>query len=90
MEFEWDINKSDATYTRRGFDFLLATGIFDGPTVEIVDVRRDYREIRIRAMGETAGLVLVVVYTDRNNLRRIISARVASRKERAQWLSLSA
>lgn len=90
MEFEWDPNKSDATYVRRGFDFALAIGIFDGPTVETVDVRHDYREVRIQAMGKTAGMVLVVVYTDRNNLRRIISARVASRKERAQWLGLSA
>jgi uncharacterized DUF497 family protein len=90
VKFEWDLNKSDATYTCRGFDFAFAAGIFDGPTVEIVDVRRDYQEVRIQAMGQTAGVVLVVVYTDWNNLRRIISARVASRKERAQWLSLSA
>ncbi len=35
-------------------------------------------------------MALVVVYTDRDDMRRIISAQVASRKERAQWLNLSA
>ncbi len=61
MEFEWDLNKSDATYIRRGFDSRFAAGIFAGSTVEIVDVRRDYREVRIRVTGETAGVVLVVI-----------------------------
>jgi uncharacterized protein len=55
-----------------------------------VDVRRSYGEVRIQAIGEAAGMAPVVVHTDRDDIRRIISARVASRKERAQWLSLSA
>jgi len=41
-------------------------------------------------MGATAGLAMVVVYTDRDDIRRITAARVANRKERAQWLKLSA
>lgn len=90
VEFEWDPDKSNATFAARGFDFAFAAGIFAGPTIEVADARRDYSEVRIRAIGETASMALVVVYTDRNDLRRIISARVANRKERAQWLSLSA
>lgn len=89
MEFEWDPDKSDKTYARRGFDFALAAGIFTGPTVEVVDTPHDYGEARIQAIGRTAGLMLVVVYTDRGDVRRIISVRIANRKERAQWLSLS-
>ena len=87
MEFEWDPDKSDATYARRGFDFAFAVGIFAGSTVEAVDARQDYGEVRVRAIGVTAGAMLVVVYTDRGDVRRVISARVASRKERAQWAS---
>lgn len=90
MEFEWDPDKSDATYARRGFDFAFAAGVFAGPTIEAVDARQDYGEVRIQAIGETGGMTLVVVYTDRAETRRIISARLANRKERAQWLSLSA
>lgn len=90
MEFEWDADKSNATYAFRGFDFAFAAGIFAGSIVEVVDARRDYGEVRIRAIGVTAGLALVVVYTDRDDMRRIISARMANRKERAQWLKWSA
>lgn len=90
MEFEWDPDKSDATYARRGFDFAFAAGVFAGPTIEVVDARQNYGEVRIQAIGETGGMMLVVVYTDRAETRRIISARLANRKERAQWLSLSA
>jgi uncharacterized DUF497 family protein len=49
-------------------------------------MRRAYGELRVRAIGETRGRSLVVVFTDRADVRRIISARVANRKERAVWL----
>jgi uncharacterized DUF497 family protein len=90
MVFECNLDKSNTTFATRGFDFAFAAGIFAGPTIEVVDARRDYGEACRRAVGETAGLALVVVYTDRDDIRRIISARVANSKERAQWLSLSA
>ena len=89
MQFEWDREKSELTFALRGFDFAFAAGIFAGRVIEAVDSRRDYGEARVRAVGETAGVTLVVVYTDRADARRIISARVASRKERAEWLKLS-
>ncbi|HEY7298363.1 MAG TPA: BrnT family toxin [Xanthobacteraceae bacterium] len=44
--------------------------------------RRDYGERRIKAIGRAAGQVLVCVYTDRSTARRIISLRVANRRER--------
>ena len=37
--------------------------VFDGPTIELDDVRRDYGERRIIAYGAVAGRVLVCVYT---------------------------
>ena len=79
MEFEWDAAKSDATYALRGYDFAVVVGIFAGPAVEAVDDRRDYGEVRVQAIGETAGIALVVVSTDRDGTRRIISARGANR-----------
>jgi uncharacterized DUF497 family protein len=59
--------------------------IFEGDTIEWPDDRQDYGELRVRAVGEVDGLVLHVVFTDRGDVRRIISARVADRKERNQW-----
>ena len=42
MRFEWDHAKSEANLRRRGFDFEFATLIFDGPTLEVEDRRKDY------------------------------------------------
>ena len=87
MEFEWDAGKSTANFVTRGFDFAFAAQIFAGPILEAIDDREDYGELRIKTLGEAQGLLLVVVYTDRAGRRRIISARPANRRERAQWLS---
>ena len=87
MVFEWDDVKSDQNLRRRGFGFDVAACVFDGPTIEAVDDRRAYGEIRTRAIGLVDENVLVVVYTDRNEVRRIISARKANRKERQLWQS---
>ena len=85
MEFEWDNAKSERNRRERGFDFATAALIFEGPVQTTIDDRRDYREHRIIAIGEIDGEVLVVVYTDRGQVRRIISARRANRKERETW-----
>ena len=82
MEFEWDDDKSAANLARRGFGFDFAARIFEGPVIECRDVRRNYGEERMIALGCADGEWLVVVYTWRGEVRRIISARKASRKER--------
>jgi uncharacterized protein len=82
MIFEWDEEKSARNPRQRGLPFAIATAIFDGPTLEQTDRRRDYGELRIKATGEVEGRVLVCVYTDRGDYRRIISLRAAKRKER--------
>lgn len=85
MELEWDDAKSEANRAARGFGFDFAALIFEGPTLEASDERRDYGEARIRTIGAAEGFVLVVIYTDRPPVRRIVSARLANRKERALW-----
>jgi uncharacterized DUF497 family protein len=49
--------------------------------------RTDYGETRLKALGQVGPDILVVIYTCRGDVVRIISARRANRKERAQWLS---
>lgn len=85
LEFDWDPEKSDRNARERGFGFDVAARIFARSVIEFVDERFDYGEVRIRAVGETDGLVLSVIYTDRAEVRRIISAREASRNERQAW-----
>lgn len=86
MRLTWDPEKSAANVRERGFGFDFAARIFSGPTLERVDDRRDYGEMRVVAIGETDGLVLTVVYTDREHeegtVRRVISARPSNRSER--------
>jgi len=59
--------------------------LFDGPTIEFDDSRRDCGQRRIIAYGAVAGRILVCVYTWRGTaadpLRWIISLRRANRGE---------
>ena len=88
MQFE-DEAKSQRTFFERGFGFDYAVGIFDDLTLESRDDRRDYGEIRMQAIGRINNDILFVVYTDRGDARHIISARLASRKERTLWQSFA-
>jgi uncharacterized protein len=85
MRFGWDPPKSDRNARERGLAFDIAMALFDGPTIEIDDQRRDYGERRIIAYGSVAGRVLVCVYTSRgaeaDPLRWIISLRKANKDE---------
>jgi uncharacterized DUF497 family protein len=90
VRFSWDSEKSDANFHDRGFDFAFASLIFDQPTLEREDTRRDYGERRTIAIGLAAGLELTVCYTDRVDVggvvdRRIISARRSNQRERKAY-----
>ena len=85
MRFDWDCAKGERNRRERGFGFDFAALIFEGETLEWLDDRTDYGEARLRAIGKVDGLVVHVVFTDRDDVRRIISARLADRKERKRW-----
>ena len=87
MAFEWDERKRVANVAKHGIDFEAAKLIFDRPTLEYPDNRRDYGERRIGAYGEVAGVLLFVVYTLRGQARRIVSARKAGSDERRRYLA---
>ena len=89
MKFVWDELKSERNFNTRGFGFDFAALIFSGLVIEVLDKRQDYGETRIRAIGQAQVFVLVVVYTDRGDTRRIISARLANKKERTLWRSFA-
>lgn len=85
MIFEWDEAKSHRNLADRRLPFDVAVAMFDGPVWESADSRRDYGEIRMKAIGVVRGVCLVCVYTDRGEVRRIISLRLANRKERDDY-----
>ena len=92
MRFGWDRRKSARNLRERAFDFAFATLVFDGPTLERHDTRRDYGEQRVIAIGLADGFLLTVVYTDRAEagevVRRIVSARQSNRRERQAYFKV--
>ena len=85
MIFEFDPAKSEKTLPERGFDFAFAAQVFNGRTETYVDDRVDYDEVRMVAIGKIDGKLHTAVYTDRGEVRRIISAHRASRQESRTW-----
>lgn len=85
MRFGWDQSKSERNARERGLPFEIGMALFDRPTIEFDDRRRDYGEQRIIAYGVVAGRTLVCVYTPRGTdadpIRWIISLRKANKGE---------
>jgi uncharacterized protein len=92
MRFGWDPPKNARNIAERGLPFAVAMALFDRPTLEVDDTRRDYGERRIIAYGAVAGRVLVCVYTWRGTaeapLRWIISLRKANKGETHAYRSV--
>jgi uncharacterized DUF497 family protein len=84
--FEWDKEKNAANIKNHGIDFLDAALIFENPTIEAIDDRADYGEVRHIALGLSCDTVLHVVYTWRDeSVVRIISARRANRRDAEKY-----
>ncbi len=89
MEFEWDENKNRTNIAKHGIDFQTAKEVFkDQERIKAEDNRFDYGEKRWISIGKAFNLILVIVYMIRNTKTRIISARIASKKEREQYNKL--
>jgi hypothetical protein len=85
MKLEFDPAKSDANVRLRGLPFDLVEK-FDFDSAQIVeDSRKDYGEIRYRAVGRLNHEFAVVVFTLRNDAVRVISLRLAGTKERQRY-----
>jgi uncharacterized protein len=88
MGFEWDEAKNLANQEKHGISFELASEIFDGVCVFKVDNRFDYAEERRLVLGCIENFILLVVYTPRKEMRRIISARLANKEERRVYYGI--
>jgi len=84
VEITFDPAKRDATFAERGLDFADAAIVFEGVTLEVEDVRKDYGEKRVICYGHLAGRMVVVGYVPRGAVRHIFSMRKANEREQAQ------
>ena len=81
--FEWDEEKNAANIKKHGIDFEDAIRVFeDDDRIEIYDAAHSGEEDRYNTIGMVND-VLFVVYTERREAIRIISARPATRGERS-------
>lgn len=87
MEFEWDPDKAASNEEKHGVSFDEAATAFGDPlslTISHPDHSDD--EDRFVLVGQTyAGRLVVVAHTERGDRIRIISARLASRRERYSY-----
>ncbi len=83
VEFEWHEQKRQINLDKHGIDFEDAISVFDGHAF----VRRSDRdgELRFVAVGEVRGRVTAVVYTVRDGIYRIISARRGTSNEARRY-----
>ena len=85
MKFEWDKSKNQSNRAKHGIDFNDAKTVFDSIRATSVDTRHDYGEVRKISVGKIDEDVCVVVYTEREDVVRIISARKANQRERRRY-----
>ena len=86
MRFQSDPEKAAANVRKHGVSFSDAEGVLEDPlavTVEDPDAEDERRFVTI-GLG-SAGELLVVVWAERDNEYRVISARRPTRKERKQY-----
>jgi uncharacterized DUF497 family protein len=87
LTFEWDAKKAKQNLKKHGVPFEEATTVFlDSLARTINDPLHSGEEDRFVNLGESQRRrLLVVVFTDRGERIRIISARVATRRERRDY-----
>jgi len=85
MSFAWDSAKAEANRRKHGVAFADAVEVFyDGQALTKPDDHPD--EERYITIGiDAISRILIVVYTWRQSTIRIISARKATVRERAQY-----
>ncbi|OQW71316.1 MAG: hypothetical protein BVN33_15295 [Proteobacteria bacterium ST_bin13] len=87
MEISFDPLKRALTLADRGLDFADAGKVFDGPVFEFEDVRFAYPERRFSTIGLLDDRMVVIIWTETVNGRRVISMRKANDREQAKYRS---
>jgi len=85
-KFEWDSNKATSNLTKHGISFETARKAFyDYFAIDLPDKRFKYGEDRYNLIGMVDKHLLIVSYTMRKDVIRIISARGAEPHEKRKY-----
>lgn len=87
LEFQWHPVKAESNLKKHGVSFDEAKTIFgDERHLEVPDREHSYDEMRYLAIGQSIeGRLLTLVFTERGDKLRLISARVAEPWERREY-----
>ena len=83
--YEWDNNKNENNITKHGIDFIDAKEIWQGVVVEVFSPQTQHNEKRIIAIGLYKRRYITVIYTWREENKRLISARKARKNEQEYY-----
>lgn len=81
----FDVAKDRYNQSKHGVPLGLASAFEWETALSGSDMRRDYGEHRMVAIGYIGLRLYVVVYVDRDGRRRIISLRKANSREEARY-----
>lgn len=82
---EWDDNKAEINRKKHNVTFEMAARVFlDENLIDDYDELHSDDEDRIKVIGMVAK-VLVVIYTERGEKYRLISARYANKREEDKY-----
>lgn len=87
MKFEWNHQKAKSNVRKHRVSFTEAITVFDDPFLIVIsDPDHSDEEERLFLIGESNRLrLLVVIYTEKGNRIRLISARRATKAERKTY-----
>ncbi|MCD7772694.1 MAG: BrnT family toxin [Ruminococcus sp.] len=88
MLFEWDEEKNIENIRKHGFGFETAIHVFaDKNRIEYYDEYHSNDEDRYITIGmaDNVLVVIMVVYTEREDRIRLISARKATKREKEKY-----
>lgn len=85
MSYEWDPNKAKSNFKKHGVKFSDAVGVFEDEDAITIDDENEKEERFVTIGKDFLSRILVVVYTFRDIVIRIISARKATKRERKMY-----
>jgi uncharacterized protein len=88
MQFEWYEPKRQSNLAHHKIDFQDAKEIWQGNVLEVPSSQTYHSEARFIAYGVVEGRIIAVVFTWRDGVRRLISARRARTNERKIYQDL--
>ena len=84
-QFEWDDEKAALNFKKHGITFETAAKVFgDENRIEEYDEEHSIDEDRWKVIG-MVGKIVFVIYTERGDYTRLISAREATPRERRRY-----